>query len=155
MLRRAVTLRRRSNAKGDILLPSNTIGRQQSRGDKKDIGEITTKLLAMMARYAAEVELGLGRSGSILCFLPGLDEIKHALSILEDDTVHSLRNKLKIIPLHSSIPQDEQQQIFQAAVDGTVKIILATNIAESSVTIDDVLGEYGINYDSITNRRFC
>ena len=155
VLRRAVTLRRRSNAKGDILLPSNTIGRQQSRGDKKDIGEITTKLLAMMARYAAEVELGLGRSGSILCFLPGLDEIKHALSILEDDTVHSLRNKLKIIPLHSSIPQDEQQQIFQAAVDGTVKIILATNIAESSVTIDDVLGEYGINYDSITNRRFC
>lgn len=152
VLRRAVTLRRRS-VKGDILLPSNPIGRQQSRGDKRDIGEITTKLLAMMARYAAEIELGLGRSGSILCFLPGLDEIKHALSILEDETVHSLRNKLKIIPLHSSIPQDEQQQIFQAAVDGTVKIILATNIAESSVTIDDVLGEYGTNYDSITNRR--
>jgi HrpA-like RNA helicase len=52
---------------------------------------------------------------------------------------------MKIIPLHSSIPQDEQQQIFQAAVDGTVKIILATNIAESSVTIDDVLGEFGTN----------
>jgi hypothetical protein len=150
VLRRAVTLRRRS-AKGDILLPSNPIGRQQSRGDKRDIGEITTKLLAMMARYAAEVELGLGRSGSILCFLPGLDEIKHALSILEDETVPSLRNKMKIIPLHSSIPQDEQQQIFQAAVDGTVKIILATNIAESSVTIDDVLGEFGTNYDSIAN----
>ena len=62
--------------------------------------------------------------------------------ILEDVTDPSLKKRMKILSLHSTVPQDDQQKIFEPAADGQVKIILATNIAESSVTIDDVLGEF-------------
>jgi len=139
VLRQAVTMR--GGAKG-AAFPSLPTADRQNHVDKRDVGEITTKLLAMMARHVAEVETAAGRSGSILCFLPGLDEIKDAMMILEDVTDPSLKKRMKILPLHSTVPQDDQQKIFDAAADGTAKIILATNIAESSVTIDDVLGEF-------------
>lgn len=42
------------------------------------------------------------------------------------------------MPLHSSLPKEQQQLVFKAAPKGKVKVILATNIAESSVTINDV-----------------
>lgn len=45
--------------------------------------------------------------------------------------------KWDIIPLHSSLPNDEQAQVFKPAVAGQRKIILSTNIAESSVTVPD------------------
>ena len=139
VLRRAVTMR--GGAKGEVF-PSLPTADRQIHADKRDVGEITTKLLAMMARHVAEVETAAGRSGSILCFLPGLDEIKDAMMILEDVTDPSLKKRMKILSLHSTVPQDDQQKIFEPAADGQVKIILATNIAESSVTIDDVLGEF-------------
>ena len=139
VLRRAVTMR--GGAKGEVF-PSLPTADQKIHADKRDVGEITTKLLAMMARHVAEVETAAGRSGSILCFLPGLDEIKDAMMILEDVMDPSLKKRMKILSLHSTVPQDDQQKIFEPAADGQVKIILATNIAESSVTIDDVLGEF-------------
>lgn len=46
-----------------------------------------------------------------------------------------------IIPLHSSITRKEQNQVFQLPSDGYRKVILSTNIAESSITVPDV--EYG------------
>ena len=45
-------------------------------------------------------------------------------------------HKFLVIPIHSSIPVEEQTQIFQKNDD--VKIILATNAAESSITLPDV-----------------
>mmetsp|Transcript_21392 Transcript_21392/g.69199 ORF Transcript_21392/g.69199 Transcript_21392/m.69199 type:complete len:1632 (-) Transcript_21392:71-4966(-) len=74
-------------------------------------------------------------AGSILCFLPGWQEIKTLADRLEKSTHAS---KLWVIKLHSSMTKDEQQQIFESPEPGQVKVILATNIAESSVTINDV-----------------
>ncbi len=112
---------------------------RQTFTNKKEIGDLTTNLLAHLAQHVALAETSNGRKGSILCFLPGLDEIKAATEILQNKSDRELKACMKIIPLHSTIPQEEQQKVFLPAAEGTVKVILATNIAESSVTIDDVL----------------
>jgi len=134
-LRRAVAMR--SKARGQSKPVSAAPVTKLQMSEKKEIGELTTRLVAKLAEHVAKVELDAGRKGSVLCFFPGLDEIKEAMSILEEDS--SLKKKIKVLPLHSTIPQQDQQRVFIPADYGTVKVILATNIAESSVTIDDVL----------------
>lgn len=74
--------------------------------------------------------------GSVLCFLPGWDNIKEIRRLLEDSP---LNKHMKVIALHSTVPHSEQQAAFEPAPPGVTKIILATNIAESSVTIDDAV----------------
>ena len=98
-------------------------------------------VVALAAEVAAQVsaaELAKGRKGSVLVFLPGWDEIKEAMKTLESLPAEQY-DSLRVIPLHSQVPQEEQQLVFNPAPEGKIKVILATNIAESSVTIDDVL----------------
>jgi len=55
--------------------------------------------------------------------------------------VHSqprLQIKLSLLPLHAGLPTDDQLQIFAPAGPFTRKVIIATNIAEASVTIDGI-----------------
>jgi HrpA-like RNA helicase len=136
---RAETLRhavsKRAAASGSSIVSTT---RRNLKADKREIGDITVALLAQIAQYIARVETDSGRAGSILCFLPGWDEINQAMALLEESDP-LLKQKMLILPLHSSIPQSDQQKVFEPAADGTVKVILATNIAESSVTINDVL----------------
>ena len=70
-------------------------------------------------------------TGAILVFLPGMGEIESlARCLYEKGTSTSNRDICKVMKLHSSIPKAEQHQVFQAALVGTVKVVLATNIAE-------------------------
>ena len=107
-------------------------------GEKREREELVVALAAETARAVAARETSRGRSGSVLVFLPGWDEIKAIMKTLEALPAAE-RDAMLIIPLHSQVPQEEQQTVFDPAPAGTVKVILATNIAESSVTIDDVL----------------
>ncbi|KAL7537502.1 hypothetical protein ACHAXR_007857 [Thalassiosira sp. AJA248-18] len=78
-------------------------------------------------------------TGAILVFLPGMGEIESlARCLYEKGTIASDCSLCKIMKLHSSIPKGEQRYVFQPASKGTVKIVLATNIAETSVTIPDI-----------------
>jgi HrpA-like RNA helicase len=75
-------------------------------------------------------------------FLPGLDEIKAVQRILLDRQQPLLDvdfDRYEIHILHSAIPVAEQQAVFSPAEAGLQRIILATNIAETSVTIPDVV----------------
>jgi HrpA-like RNA helicase len=47
--------------------------------------------------------------------------------------------RAKVLPLHSGVPAGEQRLVFQRAAPGIRKVVLATNIAETSVTIDDII----------------
>ncbi|KAF2901431.1 hypothetical protein ILUMI_04755 [Ignelater luminosus] len=81
--------------------------------------------------------------GNVLVFLPGILEIEEA-----HDRLIEYGNKIKregkmeiewhILPLHSSITTEEQRKVFQPPPLGKRKIILSTNIAESSITVPDI-----------------
>ncbi|KAL8278191.1 hypothetical protein RQP46_009364 [Phenoliferia psychrophenolica] len=79
--------------------------------------------------------------GDILVFLTGQDEIEAAQENLEE-TARALGNKvaeLMICPIYANLPTDMQARIFEPTPEGARKVVLATNIAETSITIDGVV----------------
>ncbi|XP_052007459.1 ATP-dependent RNA helicase TDRD9 [Xyrauchen texanus] len=72
--------------------------------------------------------------GSVLVFLPGLAEIQY----MKEALAKLVRKRLQVYPLHSTVTLEEQNGVFLVPVPGYRKIILSTNIAESSVTVPDV-----------------
>ncbi|XP_045507174.1 ATP-dependent RNA helicase DHX30-like isoform X2 [Colias croceus] len=74
--------------------------------------------------------------GAILVFLPGWAEIKQTKQLLDEiykDGLHL------ILPIHSRLSTQDQTRMFNAPPPGIRKIVLSTNIAETSVTIPDVV----------------
>ena len=79
--------------------------------------------------------------GAILVFMPGLAEIsKLHESLGTNPTVRAATGNGKyLIGLHSTLSTAEQRTIFEHPPGDTRKIVIATNIAETSITIDDVV----------------
>jgi ATP-dependent helicase HrpB len=73
-------------------------------------------------------------SGSILAFLPGQAEITRTAERLHD----RFGPETNIVPLYGNLSQKEQDAAIRPAPAGTRKIVLATSIAETSITIDGV-----------------
>ena len=79
--------------------------------------------------------------GDILIFLTGQEEIEAAEESLKSRT-RGLGNKigeLIILPIYSTLPSDMQAKIFEVTPPGGRKIVLATNIAETSLTIENIV----------------
>lgn len=74
-------------------------------------------------------------SNSVLIFLPGLAEIQALISLIQQ---RKGRDSVFCVALHSTLPKAEQDKAFQHPRYGQKKIVCATNIAETSITIDDV-----------------
>ena len=94
-------------------------------------------------------------SGHVLVFLPGWEEISSVQRILLEGSLpleFNDQSKYNIHVLHSTIPLAEQQVIFDPPPKGVRRVILATNIAETSVTIPDVV--YVIDTAKIKELRF-
>ncbi|KAH9630288.1 hypothetical protein HF086_012473 [Spodoptera exigua] len=79
-----------------------------------------------------------GEPGAVLIFLPGIGDITNLMKIIESSN-NFPKSRFDIYPLHSKLPSLEQHKIFQRPPDHVRKIILATNIAETSITIDDIV----------------
>uniref|UniRef100_A0A1B6DS36 Probable ATP-dependent RNA helicase spindle-E n=1 Tax=Clastoptera arizonana TaxID=38151 RepID=A0A1B6DS36_9HEMI len=82
--------------------------------------------------------------GSVLVFLPGIREIEVLYEKLKESEEESEEQKYWLCPLHSSITADEQLKVFHHPPPGVRKIILSTNIAESSITVPDI--EYVVDF---------
>ncbi|XP_003567152.2 DExH-box ATP-dependent RNA helicase DExH6 [Brachypodium distachyon] len=77
--------------------------------------------------------------GAVLVFLPGWEDINQTRERLFASPLFQDSSKFLILSLHSMIPSVEQKKVFKSPPVGVRKIILSTNIAETAVTIDDVV----------------
>jgi HrpA-like RNA helicase len=94
--------------------------------------------------------------GAVLVFLPGwaaISKLDKQLKALPES------RSMLVLPVHSMLPDKQQRLIFNTPPSGVRKIVIATNIAETSITIDDVsyVVDIGLinetNYDPVTNLR--
>jgi ATP-dependent RNA helicase DHX36 len=79
-----------------------------------------------------------GPPGAILVFLPGIGDITKLMKLMNSEQAH-FGSKCEIYPLHSKLPSLDQHKIFERPPSHIRKIIIATNIAETSITIDDIV----------------
>ena len=79
-------------------------------------------------------------AGDILVFLTGQEEIDTAAEILFErmKALGPMVPELVILPVYSALPSEMQSRIFEPAPLGARKVVLSTNIAETSVTIDGI-----------------
>ena len=78
--------------------------------------------------------------GDILVFMTGQEDIEITCELV-DERLKQLNNppKLSILPIYSQMPADLQAKIFDRAPPGVRKVIVATNIAETSLTVDGIM----------------
>ncbi|KIK63828.1 hypothetical protein GYMLUDRAFT_57473 [Collybiopsis luxurians FD-317 M1] len=78
--------------------------------------------------------------GDILIFLTGREDIDRCLEELSEMLPRTPRSapRMVLLPLHAGLSTEEQLAIFEPAERGTRKVIISTNIAEASVTIDGI-----------------
>lgn len=92
--------------------------------------QILTKICNTVDRV-----LDNGDDGGILIFLPGEKIIKDCV----DRLYHMpFSRHLHILPLYGRLPKEEQERVFEPAPEGKKKVVISTNIAETSVTISDI-----------------
>ena len=88
---------------------------------------------------AAISQLLAQESGSVLAFLPGVGEIKRLAQALAARLSTTNNNSpINICPLYGQLPIEQQQQAINPAPAGQRKVVLATNIAETSLTIEGI-----------------
>ncbi|KAL7187088.1 hypothetical protein ACSBR1_037206 [Camellia fascicularis] len=83
--------------------------------------------------------------GDILVFLIGQEEIEYVEKLVQESLLQLPEDnqKLKVLPIFSSLPSEKQIQVFMPPPTGFRKVILVTNIAETSITIPGI--KYVIN----------
>ena len=96
-------------------------------------------------RIATHIHLYEGE-GDILVFLCGEDEIENAVErlqngirIAEHSSANCHKGPVLVLPLYSALPPQQQKKVFKQVPEGTRKIVVATNVAETSLTIDGVV----------------
>ena len=90
------------------------------------------QFVADAVQAVARDECRRDSSGAVLVFVSGALEISQICRLLERDA------SLYPLPLHGSLPAKEQRRAFDAAPKGQTKVVVATNVAETSITIPDV-----------------
>ncbi|MET0533109.1 MAG: ATP-dependent helicase HrpB [Steroidobacter sp.] len=100
--------------------------RGSSRPQYEDIAQITARTILRTIE---------DEHGDVLAFLPGQGEIRRAQRFLEET---SLPRGVRVLPLFGELSPQEQDAAIQPSPQGDRKIVLATNIAETSLTIEGV-----------------
>lgn len=91
------------------------------------------RAITEQAADAVEAIVNSGEPGDVLVFMPGMGEINSTINALRSARVNE---RLALIPLHGDLPPDQQDLAF--APNPLRKVIVSTNVAETSVTIDGI-----------------
>ena len=97
-----------------------------------DQGQLISSLLKVVKNVIHS------HDGSSLIFLPGVKEIRQLTSQIEQYLKTESINNILVAPLHGSLNKQQQDQAIAAPPDSKRKIVLATNIAETSLTIEGI-----------------
>jgi ATP-dependent RNA helicase DHX36 len=112
----------------------------------KETGKYSNRVFDLLSDYRCEElclelvaalihTLARGPEGGILVFLPGFADISTVCKLLQN----SVLPPHVLLPLHSKLNSTEQHAVFRRPPAGVRKIVVATNIAETSITIDDIV----------------
>lgn len=79
--------------------------------------------------------------GDVLLFLTGREEIDRAIQLISERaaTLHPKAPLLQPLPLYAGLTTEQQMYVFEPTAENTRKVIVSTNIAEASVTIDGIV----------------
>ncbi|KAM1045710.1 hypothetical protein ACFX2I_036584 [Malus domestica] len=79
--------------------------------------------------------------GDILVFLTGQDDIDAAVQLITEEAQNRGKNSsgLMLVPLYSGLPRAEQELVFTPTPRGKRKVVISTNIAETSITLEGVV----------------
>ncbi|ETV97669.1 hypothetical protein, variant [Aphanomyces invadans] len=97
-------------------------------------GGIDATLVVTLLQHLLTAQYG---DGAVLVFVPGWEDIMAISDLMACDG--TLMARITLTMLHSKLSPAEQRRAFSRPARGTRKVILATNIAETSVTIEDVV----------------
>ena len=104
--------------------------------------EVVTEYVARRAELRLEQQVAqllqtalCRHEGDILCFLPGAAEIRQVQRLLQE---HALEPHQRVLPLYGDLTAADQDAALAPAPPGQRKIVLATSIAETSLTIEGV-----------------
>ncbi|KAK5618513.1 ATP-dependent RNA helicase dhx29 [Crenichthys baileyi] len=101
--------------------------------------KINVDLLVDLLDYLDKSPQFADVDGAVLVFLPGLAHIQQLHDVLSSDKRFREKNRYKIVALHSTLSSKDQAAAFTVLPAGVRKIVLSTNIAETGVTISDVV----------------
>ncbi|KAL3417879.1 pre-mRNA splicing factor ATP-dependent RNA helicase prp16 [Phlyctema vagabunda] len=102
---------------------------------------------AVQQVLAIHVSMG---AGDILVFMTGQEDIECTCELVQE-RLNALNDppKLSILPIYSQMPADLQAKIFDKAAPGVRKVIVATNIAETSLTVDGIMYVVDAGYSKL------
>ena len=117
---------------------SSSMMNKNSKNSNKVRSKCDYDLLAKTILYADAIGLKTNDDGAILVFMSGTAEINKCMEAIKRlANYQGISNRLWILPLHGSLTSYDQSMVFRHPPKGKRKIVVSTNVAETSITIDD------------------
>ena len=122
--------------------------------DAPSFSHVQIKICVEILKHLDKQEQGDSQKGSVLIFLPGLQEINKLHRAIN---VYAKREQIEYLlkRIHSMLPRDraDMKQLMNRPENGSRKVIISTNICESSITIPDI--RYVIDFCMTKYQRKC
>ena len=131
-------------------LGASKCGGQESSATSVQLVRAEGRMYPVETKYLGDVSMSVAvaqayreTDGDILCFLPGEGEIRKTLAQLSEFQISDFKSagvgsraRIEVLPLYGSLPKEEQDKVFRPSDQR--KVVLATSIAETSVTLEGV-----------------